>query len=137
LLCLSPDACEPTPLATGGDIRRIGTIRAGAGLTEHVSEDGLSIETIEGGIRVIGLIDLSTVDRFRQAAAATAVRGSDLTADLAGCTFIGSEGIGVLIDALKAVGAGQLILRSPPGIVRKVLDLAGLAKLPNVQIGTG
>jgi anti-anti-sigma factor len=122
---------------TGGSIRRIGTIRAGAALTEHVAEDGLSIETIEGGFRVKGLIDLSTVDQFRQAAAASTIPASDLIVDLAACTFIGSEGIGVLIDALKALGSGRLILRSPPGIVRKVLDLAGLTKLPNVQIRTG
>jgi anti-anti-sigma factor len=56
--------------------------------------------------------------------------------DLTGCTFIGSEGIGVLIDAVKALGSGQLVLRSPRGIVTKVLVLSGLAKLPNVQMGT-
>ena len=132
-----PGAGRLNRLATGGNIRRIGTIRAGALLIEDAAEEGLSIETIEGGFRVSGLIDLSTVDRFRQAAAANAVAGSDLTVDLTGCSFIGSEGIGVLIDALKALGSGRLILRSPPGIVRKVLDLAGLSKLPNVEMGAG
>ena len=132
-----PRAVRLNRPATASSIRRIGTIRAGALLTQHIAEGGLSIEAIEGGFRVTGLIDLSTVDQFRQAAAASAIPASDLVVDLTGCTFIGSEGIGVLIDALKALGSGQLILRSPPGIVRKVLDLAGLAKFPNVQIGTG
>jgi anti-anti-sigma factor len=105
-------------------------------VTDEVAGDGLSIEVIEGGFRVTGLIDLSTVDGFRQAAAAAAVSGTDLVVDLSGCTFIGSEGIGVLIDTVKAIGSGRLTLRSPRGIISKVLELAGLAKLPNVEMAT-
>ncbi len=109
--------------------------RPGAVVTEHVAEGGLSIEPIEGGFRVVGQIDLATVDRFRQATASHTSEGSELIVDLSDCSFLGSEGIGVLIDALRALGsAGRLVLRSPRGIIRKVLDLAGLAKLPNVRI---
>ena len=122
-------------LATGSSIRRIGTIRPGAVVTEHVAEDGLSIEPIEGGFRVVGQIDLATVNRFRQATASHISEGSELIVDLSDCSFLGSEGIGVLIDALRVLGAaGRLVLRSPRGIIPKVLDLAGLAKLPNVRI---
>ena len=107
-------------------------------MTEQSGEDGLSIESIEGGFRVSGAIDLATVDRFRQAAAAGATKGADLLVDLSECSFLGSEGIGVLIDALRGLGAaGRLELRSPHGIILKVLELAGLAKLPNVRITTG
>ena len=107
-------------------------------MTEHVPEGGLSIEPIEGGFRVVGQIDLATVERFRHAAAAGVSHGSELIVDLSGCSFLGSEGIGVLIDALRALGsAGRLVLRSPRGIIPKVLHLAGLAKLPNVRIIPG
>jgi anti-anti-sigma factor len=104
-------------------------------VTEHVAEDGLSIESIEGGFRVAGQIDMATVDQFRQAATAAVAEGAELVMDLSGCSFLGSEGIGILIDTVKALGAdGRLILRAPHGIIPKVLELSGLAKLPTVRI---
>ena len=107
----------------------------GAVVTEHVAEEGLTIDPIEGGFRVGGAIDLATVERFRQAAAEEAVEGSELVLDLSGCSFLGSEGIGVLIDALKVLGSGgRLVIRAPHGIVLRVLKLAGVASLPNVRI---
>lgn len=110
----------------------------GAVVTEHVAEEGLSIEPIEGGFRVSGAIDLATVDSFRQAAASGATEGSELVLDLSHCSFLGSEGIGVLIEAVKALGsAGRLVIRAPKGIIPKVLELSGLANLPTVQIGAG
>ena len=48
--------------------------------------------------------------------------------DLSGVTFLDSTGIGVLVRArnrLLAAG-GELILRSPSGIVRDVLEIVGL-----------
>ncbi len=96
----------------------------------------LSVETVDGGFRISGQVDLSSIQRFREAVASGAADGSELVLDLSGCTFLGSEGIGVLIDAVKAIGSGKLILRSPPGIISKVLELAGVAKLPNVQMAT-
>jgi anti-anti-sigma factor len=96
--------------------------------------DSVRIEPIEGGLRVAGQIDLSTVDRFRSAVEG-AVPGSErLVIDLTGCSYMGSEGIGVLVRALQELGSGRLVLRSPTRVVRKVLDLAGLARLPNVEI---
>jgi anti-anti-sigma factor len=83
------------------------------------------------------MIDLSTVDQFRQAAAAAVTPGTDLTVDLSGCTFMGSEGIGILIDTVKALGSSDLILRSPSGIITKVLELSGLEKFPNVKVTAG
>lgn len=83
------------------------------------------------------MIDLSTVDRFRQSAAAAVTPGSDLTVDLWGCTFMGSEGIGILIETVKALGSNDLILRSPSSIVTKVLELSGLEKFPNVKVVSG
>lgn len=94
----------------------------------------LEIEPIQGGLRVRGQVDLSNVDAFRQAVTDRASGASELVLDLGQCTYMGSEGIGVLIEAVKLLDGGRLVLRSPSGILMKVLDVAGLSKLPNVEI---
>ena len=50
---------------------------------------------------------------------------------------MGSEGIGILIETVKALGSRDLILRSPSGIITKVLELSGLEKFPNVKVADG
>lgn len=97
----------------------------------------LTIETIDGGVRITGQVDLSNAERFRKAVMAAARGAAELTLDLEDCTYMGSEGIGVLIEAMKELGDGRLMLRSPSGILLKVLDIAGLSKLPNVDISPG
>ena len=94
----------------------------------------LSVDRIEGGVRVTGQVDLSNVDRFRDALTTAAADASELVIDLGGCTYMGSEGIGVLIETVQALGQGRLVLRSASGIIQKVLDLSGLGNLPNVEI---
>jgi anti-anti-sigma factor len=88
-------------------------------------------------VRVSGQVDLSNADRFREAVMAGARGATELTLDLEDCTYMGSEGIGVLIEAVKELGDGRLVLKSPSGILLKVLDIAGLSKLPNVDISPG
>lgn len=94
----------------------------------------LSIDRIDGGLQLSGQVDLSSVEEFRTALEAVSTGASELTLDLANCTYMGSEGIGVLIEAVKSLGEGRLLLRSPSGILMKVLDLSGLSQLPNVEI---
>ena len=94
----------------------------------------LSVDRIEGGVRVTGQVDLSSIDRFREGLAAAAEKSEELVVDLSGCTYLGSEGIGVFIETVQALGEGRLVLRSPSGITQKVLDLSGLGNLPNVEI---
>jgi len=94
----------------------------------------LEIEQVEGGLRIRGQVDLSNVDAFLKAVTEKASGAAELVLDLAECTYMGSEGIGVLIEALKSLEGGRLVVRSPSGIIMKVLDLAGLSKLPNVEI---
>ena len=94
----------------------------------------LEIEAIEGGLRLDGEVDLSTVERFREAVGGALGGSSGLTIDLTACSYMGSEGIGVLVQALRDLGPGRLRLVSPNAMLMKVLDLAGLSKLPNVEI---
>jgi anti-anti-sigma factor len=94
----------------------------------------LEIEPVEGGLSVRGQVDLSNVDAFLKAVTDKAAGAAELVLDLGECTYMGSEGIGVLIEALRSLEGGRLVLRSPSGIIMKVLDLAGLSKLPSVEI---
>jgi anti-anti-sigma factor len=113
-------------------MRRIGTIHAT--VPEEPSETILAVDRIDGGLRVTGQVDLSSVEGFRDALSGAAQNASELVIDLSGCTYMGSEGIGVLIETVQALGRGKLVLRSPTGIIQKVLDLSGLGNMPNVEI---
>ena len=105
--------------------------------TEEPTGSILSIDSIDGGLRISGQVDLSNADTFRNAVLAAAGGTPKLALDLTDCSYMGSEGIGVLIEAVKALGQGRLVLRAPSGILLKVLDVAGLSKLPNVEISPG
>lgn len=106
---------------------------------ESSDADLLQIETIDGGLRIRGEIDLSNIDRFSTEVHAAARPGTELVLDLTECHYLGSEGIGVLIQAWKVVreGDGRLILRSPGPTLRKVLELAGFEKFPQLDMGKG
>lgn len=102
---------------------------------EGPSSASLEIEPIEGGFRIRGEVDLSNVERFAAEVLQAARPGEELVLDLSECTYMGSEGIGVLIEAWKVIrDDGGLILRAPGRTMRRVLELAGLGKFPNVDI---
>ncbi len=103
-------------------------------MTDQPAKKILSIDRVDGMLRVAGQVDLSNVEGFRDALGEAAPNTSELVLDLSECTYMGSEGIGVLIETVKLLGDGRLVLRSPSGILLKVLDLSGLGKLPNVEI---
>ena len=98
----------------------------------------LTIEELPEGLRLLGEVDLSTIEEFQRALGDAVTPGRALVLDLSGCTYMGSESIGVLIAAWKELGTdGSLELRVPPGPLRNVLEIAGLAKFPNVHISGG
>lgn len=103
-------------------------------MTEVPAESILAVDRIDGGFRVSGQVDLSNIDRFREALEKAAPKASELVVDLSECTYMGSEGIGALIETVQSLGERRLVLRSPSGIIQKVLDLSGLGNLPNVEI---
>jgi anti-anti-sigma factor len=97
----------------------------------------LEIERIESprALRVIGEVDLSNVNKLAQAVMTEIDQTGSVTMDLAGCTYIGSEGIGVLIEAWNRVKeSGRMVLRSPTGMVSRVLELAGIERFPGVEV---
>ncbi|MGH2684121.1 MAG: STAS domain-containing protein [Actinomycetota bacterium] len=95
----------------------------------------LEIEPIEDGLRITGEVDLSNIERFSEEVRGAAHPGRLLVLDLSRCDYLGSEAIGVLIEAWKQVrDGGRLVLRSPRPTMRRVLELAGLGKFPDVHI---
>ena len=98
----------------------------------------LEIERIPDGLAIRGEVDLSNIDRFATEVRRAARPGEVLAIDLSGCDYMGSEGIGVLIEAWKQVrDDGSLILRAPSTTMRRVLELAGLGKFPSIEITEG
>ena len=92
--------------------------------------DGLRIESAQvngtGELVLAGEIDLLTAPELRSALGRLHGR---VTVDVAAVTFLDSTGIGVLAgqwNRLREHG-GDLMLRSPQGIVRRVLEIAGLS----------
>ena len=93
----------------------------------------LEIEHGPDGLRIVGEVDLSNVALFADAVRARAHAGGEVVLDLSRCTLLGSEALGHLVEAADTIGEkGRLVLRSPGEILRKVLELVGLADRPNV-----
>ena len=121
-----------SPADTASGKPRIVTIQAA--VSEQPARNILAIEPIDGGLRVLGQVDLSNVDRFREALAKAGSGAWELILDLAECTYMGSEGISALIETSRDLGEGSLILRSPTEFLHKVFDLTGIGRLPNVRV---
>jgi anti-anti-sigma factor len=76
-------------------------------------------------MRVVGELDMTTAPQLE--AELFALVGARITVDLGRCTFLDSSGMYVLTKAhqqMEAIG-GELLLRSPRPIVRRVLEMTG------------
>lgn len=77
-------------------------------------------------IKLIGEIDLSNVDSVRATIEATVSSAPDrIIFDLSGLDFLDSSGIALLLFA--AAKSGTVQLRNPSEIVRRIIDVTGLA----------
>lgn len=80
-----------------------------------------------GTYRLVGELDISTVDMLDAVLQRAAAAGGDVKLDLSQLTFIDSSGIRVLIRAMDRLHSGEkLILSQPTAPVQQVLDLMGL-----------
>ena len=105
------------------------------------SDDPLSYSISQGPgyavVSVAGEIDVGTECKFRDALTSALARGAlRVVVDLAGVTFMGSAGIGVLMGARRvlAAGGGSLVLASPRGEVAQILSLTGVAEVIPVAV---
>ncbi len=89
-------------------------------------------------VKVTGEIDMATTPALRSCLAECLAEGfSHVTMDMSEMEFIDSSGLGVLVWALKELRArdGELIIKDPPSIARKILGVSGLT--PYLEIVTG
>lgn len=97
------------------------------------SDDPLSYSIFHGPgyavVSVAGEIDVGTECKFRDALTSGLAHGAlRIVVDLAGVTFMGSTGIGVLMGTRRVLAAegGSLVLAAPHGDVAQVLSLTGV-----------
>jgi len=87
------------------------------------------------GLRLVGEIDLATVDDLTAALEAHVREGGDITLDVAGLRFMGSSGVQVLIRALVSLeGRGRLVLVQPVSSVRRLIEIMGLDRFDNLEV---
>jgi anti-anti-sigma factor len=87
-----------------------------------VTEDGTTV------IRLSGELDMVSVERIRPVVERVLAGGNDrLVFDVGGLEFMDSSGIALLVSATR--NAGQVELRHPTPIVRRLIELTGLTEL--------
>lgn len=96
--------------------------------------DLLNIEIIEGGLRLSGEIDASTIDVLAPHLNPLPGATGDVTIHLGGVGFIDSSGLRELIDAhQRAERLGRRILMAEPSsVVVRLFEISGLAKYLHV-----
>ena len=82
--------------------------------------DGTTVLTVSGEL------DMMTAPKLRECLAGT---DGTVVVDLLSVSFLDSSGIAALVDARKRLTdtGGNLLLRKPEGIVRRALEIIGLA----------
>jgi anti-anti-sigma factor len=97
----------------------------------------VSIERPEGSaaLMVVGEVDMSNAEELRTAVTSEVDAAGSAILDLSRCTYLGSEGIRVIIEAWHRTSEdGRIVLRSPSAHVRRVLETTGLTRIPKLDI---
>jgi anti-anti-sigma factor len=86
-------------------------------------------------VRVIGELDIATVNRFSLAVWPSLAAPGDFTLDLSELDFIDCPGMHAVAEIRKQMkGSGHLILSAPGTAVLRALTLAGLDLVPGIHI---
>ena len=90
----------------------------------------LQVEASEepGTVRLIGELDISTVELASRGLSAAAGAGTKVSVDLSKLTFIDSSGVRLLLNLLRdqRASGGDVVLQAPTDHVRHVFDILGL-----------
>lgn len=89
----------------------------------------LSISTIDDGFVLAGEIDAHTAPDLEEALRARLAEHRSAQLDVSQVTFMDSSGLRVLIGATNdsRTRGGDIILRSPTAVVRRLIEISGLA----------
>jgi anti-anti-sigma factor len=87
------------------------------------------------GLRLVGDVDLATVDRFRSALAPPVREGGEIIIDMRDMQFIDSSGVQVIIRALEDLDdRGRLVLAHPRRTVVRMVRVMGLQRFDNLEV---
>jgi len=93
------------------------------------------VRTRRRTLRLVGELDIETVDALADALRIVARGPGDVTLELDELTFIDSTGLNGLIEAaVELAGRGTLRLAGPGGIVARVFEVIRIDTLPNIAI---
>jgi anti-sigma B factor antagonist len=81
-----------------------------------------------------GELDLSTVPLLELAIGDAIGGGGPVTLDLSDLRFTDSSGIGAIVKASGALPSGCIVLHGVRDGIRRVIDLMGIEKVPNVHV---
>lgn len=105
--------------------------------TEPTGQDSpiVEVERSDGDrtehVRITGEVDISNVHRLQEELAqVTARRPKQVIFDLSGLRFIDSSGLAQLAEVAQLVG--HVEVRQPSDIVRRVIEITGLADVLHI-----
>ena len=103
-----------------------------------MAEPGFTLKSSTTGgqrLEVAGELDLAASSTLRAALAELADGGGDVTLDLSAVTFIDSTALSVLVHrhTEMAAAGGRLIVTNPSPVVVRILHLAGLFTLLDIE----
>jgi anti-sigma B factor antagonist len=84
-------------------------------------------------VRFAGEVDMTNVDRFRAALSAATSAAPTVVADLDGITYLDSAGVEALFATARATRLA--VVAGPACVVRRVLDVVGLAEVADLSDG--
>ena len=94
----------------------------------------LEVTLFDDRVAVAGEIDLANAEAFGDFLFASITAGYSHRIDLSGITFIGSASLHHILRAATLRGGEGLVIVSPSPIVRRVLELTFLDKVPGISI---
>jgi anti-sigma B factor antagonist len=110
--------------------------RTGSGRTDVPGfvDFGLSVHDDDGVtvVRVTGDLDCYSAPQLRAMLWTLVADGHrQVVVDIGGTNFIDSTGLGVLVGGVRRLreGGGNLVLRSPNAVTRRLFEITGVAKL--------
>jgi anti-sigma B factor antagonist len=95
----------------------------------------VEVQSVDDGVRTVsitGELDQATADQLRAPLQETIEAGTGpVMIDMSGCSFIDSTGLGVIVEAWKALQArngdsAALAICCPEAEVRRLLEVTGL-----------
>jgi len=87
------------------------------------------------GLRLSGEIDMGTAPALHEALVLAMTGGRSITVDMRDVTFIDSSGLKVIVSCASEVSTDEpLMLKDPSEVVRRVLDLFGIEKVPRIRV---